>query len=93
MTRSGQKVVARGHLSLAMVPAGAPAAPSRAALVLRAVLARMRILVQDFLAVAGAILALAPLLIRRRPLGHRTQVPRAASRVIAFQARRRASPT
>jgi hypothetical protein len=55
-------------------------------------LARIRVFCLNVLAFAGTLVALAPLLLRRRPLGHRTQVPRVASRVIAFQPRRRASP-
>lgn len=91
MTRLGYRVT-RGHLSLAYGPSRPPAAPSRAALLARAMLARIRVFCLNVLAFAGTLVALAPLLLRRRPLGHRTQVPRVASRVIAFQPRRRASP-
>jgi hypothetical protein len=55
-------------------------------------IARVRIFLLNLVALAGAILALAPLLIRRRPLAHRTQVPRKVARVIPLPARRRASP-
>ncbi len=86
---SGNRI-ARGHLSLAR---GLPGpAPSRAALRLRAMFARIRIFWLNLLALAGAFAALAPLLLRRRPLLHRTRVPRPAAQVIAFQPRRRASP-
>lgn len=87
MTCSGHRV-ARGHLSLA----SAPRAPSRAATLALAALARIRVLYLNLVAVVGTLLALAPLLVRRGPLGHRTQVPRPAARVIAFHPRRRASP-
>lgn len=55
-------------------------------------IARMRIFLLNLIALAGAILALAPLLVRRRPVGHRTQVPRTVARVIPLPPRRRASP-
>lgn len=91
MTRSGHRVT-RGHLNLACAPPRPPLASSRAALWARAVLARVRVLLLNVLAAAGTLVALAPLLLRRRPLGHRAQVPRAASRVVALQSHRRASP-
>ena len=91
MTRSGHRVT-RGHLSLADASSRPPPAPPRTALLTRAMLARIRVFFLNLLAVAGTLLALAPLLVRRRPLGHRTQLPRLASRVIAFQPRRRVSP-
>jgi len=53
--------------------------------------ARIRIFVGNLVALMGAILALAPLLLRRRPLGHRTQVPRVSARVIPLAQRQRAS--
>lgn len=92
MAHQGRRI-ARGHLSLASASHGTPALASRAALVARAVLVRMIVLFRNVVAAAGALVALAPLLIRRRPLGHRTQVPRAAARVIVFAPRRRASPS
>jgi hypothetical protein len=91
VTRSGHRLT-RGHLSLACAPSAPPASPSRAALVARALLARMSVLLHNLLALVGALIALLPLLFRRGPLGHRTQVPRVAARIITFQPRRRASP-
>ena len=88
-----ERRIARGHLSLACASHGAPALASRATLLARALLMRVIVLVRNLVAVAGALLALAPLLVRRRPLGHRTQVPRAAARVLVFPSRRRASPS
>jgi len=61
-------------------------------LLLCAMFARVRIFVWNVIALVGAVLALAPLLLRRRPLGHRTQVPRSTARVIPLTQRRRASP-
>jgi hypothetical protein len=54
--------------------------------------ARIRIFVGNLVALMGAVMALAPLLVRRRPIGHRTQVPRPAARVIPLPQRQRASP-
>ena len=51
----------------------------------------LRIFLTNLLALAGAILAMGPLLVRRRPVGHRTQVPRSLARVISLP-RCRASP-
>ncbi|OFX24506.1 MAG: hypothetical protein A2V77_06470 [Anaeromyxobacter sp. RBG_16_69_14] len=65
---------------------------SRVAPCLRAVLARIRIFWLDLVALAGASVARSPLLFRRRPLGHRTQVARPPAQVIALQPRRRAAP-
>ena len=91
MSLSGHKGV-RGHLRLAYTPPEGERAPRRASLLLRAMFARVRIFVANFIALVGAVMALAPLLVRRRPLGHRTQVPRPAARVIPLTPRRRASP-
>ena len=91
MSLSGHKVV-RGHLRLAYTPPRDEQAPRRAALLLCAMFARVRIFAWNVIALMGAVLALAPLLLRRRPLGHRTQVPRPTARVIALAQRRRASP-
>jgi hypothetical protein len=55
-------------------------------------LIRARILFLNLLALVGAVVALAPLMLRRRPLWSRTQVPERAARVIPLQERRRASP-
>ncbi len=91
MSLSGSRI-GRGRLLLVRAPHG-PAPPSaRAVLCLRAVLVRIRIFWLDLAALAGAAAALAPLLLRRRPLRHRTQVPRPAAQVIALQPRRRAAP-
>jgi hypothetical protein len=88
---SGHKVV-RGHLRLAYTPPREVEAPPRVSLLLRAMFIRLRILVLNVVALVGAVVALVPLLVRRRPLGHRTQVPRPAARVIPLPQRRRASP-
>jgi len=88
---SGHKVV-RGHLRLAYTPPREAQAPRRAWLLLRAMFARIRIFVGNLVALMGAVMALAPLLVRWRPLGHRTQVPRPAARVIPLAQRQRASP-
>lgn len=80
----------RSHLRLAYTP---PAdAPPRVRQLLRAMILPLRIFFTNLLALAGAILALAPLLVRRGPVGHRTQVPRPAARIIPLPPRRRASP-
>ena len=91
MSPTGRHVV-RGHLRLAYNPPRAAEARSRVELLVRAMIARMRIFLLNLIALAGAILALAPLLVRRRPVGHRTQVPRTVARVIPLPPRRRASP-
>ena len=91
LTSTGTRVI-RGHLSLAYAPPREPRAPPRSALVLRGTWASIRVFCLNLLAFAGTVVALAPLAFRRGPMGHRTQVPRMTARVIAFQARRRASP-
>jgi hypothetical protein len=53
---------------------------------------RIRIFAGNLVALMGVVMALATILVRRRPLGHRTQVPRPTSRVIPLAQRRRASP-
>lgn len=58
-------------------------------LVARAFLARIHIVVVNVIALLGAVIALIPLLIRRRPLGHRTHLPRQVARVIPLERRRR----
>ena len=90
MSLSGHRV-GRGHLRLAYSPPREAQAPRRAWLLLRIMFARIRIFVGNLVALMGAILALAPLLLRRRPLGHRTQVPRVSARVIPLAQRQRAS--
>lgn len=65
---------------------------SRAALALRAAVARVEAQLHGLVALAGAAVALAPLLLRRGPNGRRAQVPRRIARVIVLQQRRRASP-
>jgi hypothetical protein len=90
VTRSGTRGT-RGHLSLVCDPPRKSRVLPRAALVLRATWARVRVAFLSLVAFAGTVAALAPLVLRRGPLGHRTQVPRMAARVIAFPARRRAS--
>jgi hypothetical protein len=55
-------------------------------------LARFRLFLVNLVALAGAVAALLPLVLRRRPLGHRTQVPRPTARVIPLPQRRRAAP-
>ncbi|WP_176063875.1 hypothetical protein [Anaeromyxobacter diazotrophicus] len=82
----------RGHLRLAYTPPADAPPRARALQLLRAMIARLRIFFTNLLALAGAVLALAPLLVRRGPVGHRTQVPRPAARVIPLPPRRRASP-
>ena len=91
MSLSGHKV-GRGHLRLAYTPLVEERAPRRAWLVLRAMFLRIRIFASNLVALVGALAALAPLLVRRGPLGHRTQVPRSAARVIPLDQGRRASP-
>ena len=91
MSLSGHKVV-RGHLRVAYTPPVEEQAPWRAWLALLAMFTRIRILASNLVALLGAVVALAPLLVRRRPLGHRTQVPRSAARVIPLTQGRRASP-
>ena len=93
MSLSGNRI-GRGRLLLVRAPRGlAPTpTPSRVALGLRAVLVRIRIFWLDLVALAGASVALAPLLLRRRSLRHRTEVPRPAAQVIALQPRHRAAP-
>jgi hypothetical protein len=54
-------------------------------------LVRLHVFFRNLLALVGAVAALAPLLLRRRPLGHRTEVPRHAARVIPLPQRRRAA--
>lgn len=58
---------------------------------MRAIMVRLRIVVRNLLAVWGAILALLPLLVRRRPIGHRVQVAPRATRVMALPQGRGAS--
>ncbi len=85
--------VARCHLKLAYVPARVPPAPSRAAMLARAVIVRFRVFILNIVAMLGALRALVPLLLHPRPLGHRTQVPRRrVARVIPLQPRSRAAP-
>jgi hypothetical protein len=88
---SGNRI-GRGRLLVVRAPRGPAPTPARVALFLRAVLVRIRIFWLDLVALAGASVALAPLLFRRRSLRHRTQVPRPAAQVIALQPRRRAAP-
>jgi len=54
-------------------------------------LVRLRLLWLDLVALAGAVLALLPLVPRRRPLGARRAVAR-PPRVVHLDERRRASP-
>jgi hypothetical protein len=54
-------------------------------------LLRLRLFWQNLIALAGAIAAIAPLLVTRSPLGARRQVPE--PRVVALRERRRASPS
>lgn len=91
MSPTGQSEV-RGRLRLAYTPPVPPDPPSRVGLVLRAMFVRLRVLLLDLVALCGAVVALAPLLVRRRPIGRRAQVPRRAARVIPLPPRRRASP-
>jgi hypothetical protein len=80
------------HLRLACAPVAPAGGPARVARHLRAALLRVRVLLLNLVALCGAVLALAPLLLRRRPVGHRTEVPRRAARIIPLPPRRRASP-
>jgi DNA mismatch repair protein MutH len=93
LSPSGQKV-ARGHLRVAYTPHQAAKAPSRAALHVCAMLVRLRIYWLNLLALLGAFVALAPLVLRQGPLWHRRVVQRRAARVILMPERRqrRASP-
>jgi hypothetical protein len=80
---------ARGHLRLATAPAR-PSVESRAVLIIRAVIASVLVAWRSAAAFIGAVLALAPLVWRRAPVGRRARAmaPRQA-RVIPFQPRRR----
>lgn len=91
MSPTGQKLV-RGHLRVAYTPPPPPDAPPRVVLFVRAMILRVRLFLLNLVALGGAILALAPLLARRHPIGHRTQVPRRPARVISLTSRRRAAP-
>jgi hypothetical protein len=83
----GEKV-ARGHLRLAYTPAR-EGATSRGALLLLCMAVFVRIAWVNLVAVAGAVSALAPLLVRRRPAVTRRGLPRkVAARVIPFAAKR-----
>ena len=53
-------------------------------------LVRTRIILLNVIAFLGAVMALLPLVVKRRPLGYRTQVPRRVARVIPLQQRRAA---
>jgi hypothetical protein len=56
-------------------------------------IARFRILVLNVVAVAGATVALLPILVRRRPLGRRVRAAAPGGRVVPLAERRRASPS
>src|SRR5512142_575279 len=64
----GRKI-ARSNLWLAYTPSRRASVPPRALLIVRAILVRIRLLALNVVAVCGAISALLPLLVRRRPLG------------------------
>lgn len=84
--------IARGNLRLAYTPSRRVPAPLRNLLIVRALVIRLRIAFLNILAVCGALAALLPLLVKRRPLGHRTQVPQPrAARIIPLPQGRRAS--
>jgi hypothetical protein len=55
----------------------------------RILLAHARIVVVNLVALLGAISAMAPLMLRRRPLHHRRHLPRQVARVIPIEERRR----
>ncbi len=82
----------RAHLRLAYTPPREASAPSRAWLFARAMLVRLRIVLLNVVAVAGAVAALVPLLVRGGPTHRRRQLPRRVARVIPLETRRRASP-
>ncbi len=83
---------ARGHLRLATGPA-TPGPGRRLAARLRAVAAVLATLWSTVLAALGALLALAPLLVRSAPVGRRApRRPPREARVIPFPPRRRAVP-
>lgn len=86
MQHSGPRAV-RGHLRLATAPVR-PTVESRASLILRALIASVVLAWRAAAALAGAVLALAPLAWRRAPVGRRahTMAPREA-RIIPFQPR------
>ncbi len=92
MALQGHKCV-RGHLRVAYTPPREASVPSRGRLLVRAMLVRLRIILLNVVAFAGAVAALAPLLVRRRPVRQRRTVPRRTGRVIPLEERRRASPT
>ncbi len=90
MSSTGHHI--HGHLRVAYTPECPADAPSRVALLARVMMVRLRILWVNLVAVAGAVVSLVPLLLRRGPMGHRTQLPRQVARIIPLPPRRRASP-
>ena len=78
--------IERGHLRLVRASTASP--EPRLRLLLRAMLAGVRILAENALALAGAAAALLPLLAQGRPPGRR-HLPRPALRVVALPPWRR----
>lgn len=86
-------LAARGHLRLAPEPVDRPRASSKAALVVRGLVASAVLLWLALVACVVATVALMPLLWRGAPLGRRLRPPAPReARIIPFQARRQALP-
>lgn len=85
--------LARPHLRLASAPSARPRPESRVALLARALAVTALAVWVTFAAWIAAALALAPLLVRRAPLGRRVRpAAQREARVIPFQPRRQALP-
>lgn len=91
MSPTGQKLV-RGGLRIAYTSPAPPDALPRVVVRVRAMTIRVRLFFLNAVALCGAIFALAPLLVRRHPVGHSTQLPRRPAGVIPLSSRRRAAP-